>query len=82
MFALTHDVKVPFNRIADARARSRDAVYDAGGADRGTTRPRGSRSTRPAPEFGHRFDRHARTTGGRNSPPQVAVITVVRRRSR
>jgi hypothetical protein len=70
------------------RYRSTTAVYDEGGADRGATRARQSKCA-PAPEFGHRFDRHARSAipalpqqmrtphpGGRDVPPQVAMMTV------
>lgn len=45
---------------APVRYRSTAAVYDAGRADRGTTRARGSRSVPPTHGLGHWFDRHAR----------------------
>ncbi|MER7582065.1 hypothetical protein [Kitasatospora sp. NPDC097691] len=38
-----------FAMPAPVRYRSTAAVYDAGGADSGTTRARGNRSTPPAP---------------------------------
>jgi hypothetical protein len=45
---------------APVRYRSTAAVYDAGGAERGTTRARGNLIAPPTPEFGHWFDCHAR----------------------
>lgn len=41
---------------APVRCLSTAAVFDEGGADRGTTRARDSGSAPPVPEFGHWFD--------------------------
>lgn len=70
------------------RYRSTAAMYDEGGADKGTIRACGSRSAPPAPSSvtgssscpSHPSDSAAvnayTSPGGRNGPPQVAVITV------